>query len=134
MGGLVAIVLAAAFAATFILLQVSWLLLGTLQSVVVRLLAFYLDRRVNFMGAWRVGYASVFPGALVMCLGIVLYLHLRLSLFGLILFLPIHLMVNWLYMIGATFRLPDFPERAASVRNPFRKPPPDPPVQSESSV
>ena len=69
-----------------------------------------------------------------MCLGIVLYLHLRLSLFGLILFLPIHLMVNWLYMIGATFRLPDFPERAASVRNPFKTPPPEPPANTEPPV
>jgi hypothetical protein len=125
------IVLAGAFAATFLSLQITWLILGTVQSLFVRLLAFYLDRRVNLGGAWRVGYASVFPGALVMCMGLVLYLHLRLSLFGLMVFLPMHLMVNWIFMVGATFRLPTFPDRAASVRNPFHTEGTEPPKPTE---
>jgi hypothetical protein len=78
-------------------------------------------RDLTFAGAWRLANAALIPGALLVCLTILLYGMHRVSFASLLLAWVLHLPVGWVYAGIAPFRLP----RAAAAHppsepNPFR--------------
>lgn len=113
-------VVAGISAGVFAGLILSWAVLASLYSVPARLIAFYLDRALDWPGAWQMSAAALFPGALLMMTAIGAYSTQRIGLLQLILALPIHLALGWVYLAGALVFLP----RVAGGRfssNPFQQ-------------
>lgn len=94
------------FFGMFLFLQLSWFGLATGATLGVRMLALLLHRHVTLAGSWKLSYAACFCGAMLMGLAILLYTYLQLSLTGLMILMPAHLVVGVVYLIGATIVLP----------------------------
>ncbi|MBI3417363.1 MAG: hypothetical protein HY043_18885 [Verrucomicrobia bacterium] len=97
----------------------SWIVLTIPGAFAVRLIAFYLDRAVTICGAWKLAAAALLPGAVVMTAAIALYGLQRLSLFGLLLALPLHLVLGWIYLLASPMWLPKLSEQIGTGKNPF---------------
>lgn len=89
-----------------VFLIVSWWCLVVLYAWPVRLLAFYLDRQVDFAGAARVAQAALVPGALWMSGALFGYARGWLGLVGLLIVFVLHLPVGWLFAGLACRHLP----------------------------
>ena len=100
-------------------LQLSWFGLATGGTLGVRVLALLLHRNVTVAGSWKLSYAACFCGAMLMGLAILLYTYLQLSLTGLMILMPVHLVVGVVYLIGATIVLPSVSRVGPRAPNPF---------------
>lgn len=93
-----------------------WSLLAFPYGWVVRVVAFYADRKVTKSSAWRVAAAAQWPGALLLGAAIMAYSLHHLNLIQLLWAWVVHILLSWLFVIASPFRLP----RLASA-SPFRK-------------
>ncbi len=107
------------FIGTFLFLQLSWLGLSIGASFFVRGSGVMLRRNIAWLGSWQLSYAALFPGAMLMGLAIILYTTLQLSLTGLMILMPTHLIVGLLYLIGGTVVLPPRAREVSRIPNPF---------------
>ena len=101
----------------------SWFILATLYFPIAWVIAYFKDRRLTARGAWKLAAAALLPGALLVCVGILLYgLGIADLLRMLVLWLA-HFAVSWVYLAMAPMRLPHVAAKAAA--NPFgdAKPP-----------
>lgn len=98
-------------------LFVSWLALATLYFPIAWIIAYFKDRRLTPRGAWKLASAALLPGALLVCVGIVLYGLGVADLLRLLVLWLAHFVVGWVYLVMAPFRLPYVTARAAA--NPF---------------
>ena len=111
---------AVAVLVTIITLLVLWAVMAWLYAPVVWLAVFFTDRVAGWRDCWRMAGAALMPGALLMGGGIVLYAVERISLVHLGFALALHLVLGWIYMIGAPFGLPRaLPPPAGAGKNPF---------------
>lgn len=106
------------FFGTAIALMLIWMALATVYTLVVRLMAYYVDRSITLGGSWKLAYAALMPGAAVMISGILLYGWQWLDLLGLLIFVAGHFVVAWVYLLVAPLRLPRIASVAAPT-NPF---------------
>jgi len=102
---------------TFFGLLIIWLILATIYSLLIWLIAFYADRDLNYFQSWKLAGAALMPGALIMSLAIVMY---GLAVFDLVQFCfaaVMHIVIGWTYLIVS----PLFIRRAVPVAkgNPF---------------
>jgi hypothetical protein len=112
------IFLAAVGLGTIIWLFLVWSLLAALYTPVAKLVAWFGNRPLTWLGAWRLSSAALLPGAILLTLGIVLYGHQIVDLIGLGYFQTVHFVVGWIYVLLA----PLFSPRAnlpPPGRNPF---------------
>ena len=100
-------------------LFLSWACLATLYFLPVRLMAFFLDRKVTVGGCWRLASAAQLPGALFVTSAIVLYGLQVLDLVRLLIFWGLHLVIGWIYLVAAPFALPKIRSAATAKQNPF---------------
>ena len=84
----------------------SWVVLATLGFPIAWLVAYFKDRRITAAGAWKLAGAALLPGALLVCLGLVLYGLGIVDLLGLVSLWIAHIPAGWIYLTGAPFRLP----------------------------
>jgi len=84
----------------------SWLLLASLYFPVAWVIAYFKDRRLTARGAWKLASAALLPGALLVCVGIVLYGLGIADLLRLLVLWLAHFVVGWVYLAMAPFRLP----------------------------
>lgn len=106
---------------TVVWLFVVWFALATLYCLLPFTIAFFTDRKLTLAGAWRLSFASLFPGALLFCASIILYNFLRLRLIELCGAALLHVALGWIFVILAPLRLPLIQSRPASLRrNPFK--------------
>lgn len=105
----------------FVSLFVIWWLLATIYSWPVRLIAFYVDREITFGGSWRLACAALMPGALLMNASILFYALQRFNLVQLIFTTLLHVVIGWVFVVVAPFRLPRIHSgnRKTRSRNPF---------------
>ena len=96
-----------------------WLVLATVYSLPLRLLTFYSDRDVGWLGCWRVAGAAQLPGALLMSGGLLLYGFNRLNLIGLLFAWLLHVVIAWIYVGIAPARLPRLAGSLRRRDNPF---------------
>lgn len=109
-------------ASVFIGLFVVWWLVATIYSWPVRFIAFYADRVVSLSGSLRLACAALMPGALLMTVSILAYALQRFNLVQIIFATFLHLLIGWIYVLIAPFRLPRLNSgnrRASRSRNPF---------------
>lgn len=103
-------------------LFVTWGILGFAYAWPARFIAFYADRKLSCMGAWRLGAACLLPGALFFLAAIVAYTFHRINLVQLLGATVLHFMIGWVYLLFSPFSLPQEPTAGAGkVRavNPF---------------
>ena len=100
-------------------LLLSWACLATLYFLPVRLMAFFLDRKVTAGGCWRLAAAAQLPGALFMAFAIVLYGLQMIDLIRLLVFWGLHLIIGWIYLATAPFALPKLISPETAKQNPF---------------
>jgi hypothetical protein len=100
-------------------LWLSWFVLAWVYMVPVRLIAFYADRELTLGGAWKLASAALTPPALMMGGAILLYGTLRLNLVGLLFAWLLHVVIGWIYLGIAPFRLPRLPGVPPRKKDPF---------------
>jgi hypothetical protein len=91
-------------------LIIAWWLLTIVYAWAIRLLAFYLDRELDFTGATRVAQAALIPGALWLTATVFLHAAGWLDMLGLLIVLVMHVPVGWLYAGLACRSLPLRPD------------------------
>ena len=104
----------------------SWYFLALLYATPIRVLAFYQDRDVTWMGCWRLAAASLLPGSAVMTGAILFYGLQRLNLLGLLIAAPLHIVIGWIYAALAPACLAALPSVVSARANPFSGPAPGP--------
>jgi hypothetical protein len=104
---------------TFVSLLLSWWILAALYSLPVWLLGFFTNRDLDLRASWKLSGAALLPGALLMIVGIFLYVCGLLHLISFLFFLGAHFILGWLYLLCA---LPFFTRlsQAAPGGNPFK--------------
>ena len=95
----------------------SWLMLATISFPIPWVIAYFKDRRLSARGAWKLASAALLPGALLVCVGIVLYGVGVADLLRLLVLWLAHFVVGWVYLVLAPFRLPRATAKPAA--NPF---------------
>lgn len=103
-------------------LLVCWAGLAVIYAFAVRLISFFANRRITRLGCWKLASAALMPGALLMSAALILYGLHRLSLMGFLLAGALHLVVGWVYVIGAPLRLPHINPVPPAGVNPFSEP------------
>lgn len=103
--------------------MLGWLVLALILLPVPLLIGLYSDRAVTASGAWKLACASLFPGALVMCFGIVLYGLREISPLLLAVIATVHLLLDLIYLFLAPLCL-ELAEDAKVSPNPFGAPKP----------
>jgi hypothetical protein len=108
--------LALAGAAVGFALLLSWALLSLLYAIIPLSLGSFLGREISWRSAWKLSYAALMPGALLISFGLFLSAAGQISLLFLILLGAAHWVVGWIYLLLAPFFLP---KRERTERNPF---------------
>lgn len=108
-----------ACAGALVLMPLSWALLGLLYAPVAKLLALAGGRELSVSGAWKLASAALMPGALMLGAVIVLYGFQRLPLAAVMAGWAAHLIVGWIYLLVAPFRLPKHSQGGEPRGNPF---------------
>lgn len=104
-------------------LLIGWCVLGAFFALPAQLIAFYANRQLTLFGAWRLGVASLFPGALLMCAAIFAYGFQQLNLIQLIAAWVLHVILGLLYLLVSPFcliREPGSSVASSKSRNPFQ--------------
>lgn len=117
-------ILAGAGVAGALGLLLTWNVLGLLYVLPVRFAVFLADRELKLGGAFRLSLAALMPGALWMCVTLVLYRLRWTDLVGVLASLIIHLFVGWVYVGGAVGCLPPASHGLPPASNPFGEPDP----------
>ncbi len=94
-------------------LFLSWWLLALTYSPVAKLVAFFADRPVTWGGCSQLACAALLPGSVVMSLTLLLYALEALALPWLGVAFAAHLLIGWVYLVGAPLAL---------LKDPARKP------------
>lgn len=102
----------------------SWLSLATLYWPVVRIYAFFNDRRLTLVGSWKLASAALMPGALLAAAGIALYGLGVIDLVRFLLLFALHLMMGWVYLFLSPLCLPRASDEPPAKTNPFGTPKP----------
>jgi hypothetical protein len=118
------------------ILLFNWSMLATIYCPILRALAWSMGRPLGLTACWKLGAAALLPGALLMTCAIALYATHQLALIGLLLAVPLHFIIGWIYGVGGLWRipkadlaanpfipeLPPEPSAPAKPTNPFRTP------------
>jgi hypothetical protein len=114
------VILVAAGLAVVVWLLLVWAALAWIYAPAAKLVAWFCDRQLSWPGAWRLACAALLPGAVLLALGLVCYGGQMVDVFGLGYFGTVHLLVGWVYVLGA----PAFAPRLSSAKkicNPFHR-------------
>ena len=99
-------------------LFLSWSLLASLFFLPVMIIAYYCDRALTLAGAWRLSFAALMPGALLMCFGITLYSLGEISPLLLSVLAVAHFLMSVIYVLLSPLALDPAPE-VTHETNPF---------------
>jgi len=100
-------------------LMASWVCLGMVYCLPVWLVGLFANRDLSLRGSWRLAGAALMPGALFLCVGIVLYGLGALDLVRLGVAGAVHWVIGWVYLFLGPLSLPRHPAAAAAKANPF---------------
>lgn len=95
------------------------LLLGLMGVWPAKTVAFFADREGGLGKLWRLSTAAWLPAGALLTMGCLCYALQFLPLMGLIILVPLHLMVGWVFLFFAPFFLPTVIRTA---ENPFDSP------------
>jgi hypothetical protein len=101
-----------------IFLFVSWVVLAAIYMAPAKFIAWFWDRNLSWIGAGRLCFAAMVPGALVMTFGVFLYGVHAIDLVELSFFWAAHLVMGWVYFAGGVWASPRLFPRVTE-KNPF---------------
>ncbi|MDB6027627.1 MAG: hypothetical protein JWM68_3850 [Verrucomicrobiales bacterium] len=81
-----------------------------------KFVAYFADRKLTLLEAWKLSVAAQFPGIIVLGAAVILYGSQSMDLLSIGVFYAMHIVVDLVYLIGAVFFLPRI---ATKVANPF---------------
>jgi hypothetical protein len=84
-------------------LLISWALFALLYSFYPWLIAALFKRDLSLGQAWKVSYAAMFPGSILVTFSLLLYLHDEISLVFFLILFAAHFPLAWLYIFLASF-------------------------------
>lgn len=99
-------------------LLLSWSMLATFFFLPVMIIAYYCDRALTLGGAWRLSFAALMPGALLMCFAITLYSLGEISPLLLGVIFVAHLLTSVIYILFSPLCLDPVPD-PSTLPNPF---------------
>jgi hypothetical protein len=117
---------------TVVGLMVGWTLLAAAYAPVVKLAAFYRERRAGWTACWRLAGAALMPGAVVMISATALYGLGTLNLIEFLVIAGLHVMIGWVFLLLPLKHLPIRSDAAASIANPFLPAPPETDAANEA--
>ncbi|MEI6779461.1 MAG: hypothetical protein WCQ21_00950 [Verrucomicrobiota bacterium] len=100
-------------------LMVIWACLATVYCLPVWLISLFVSRDCSLGGSWRLAGAALMPGALLICVAMVLYGWGVLDLVRLAVVGAVHLVMGWVYLLICPRCLPRHSTVAVS-SNPFQ--------------
>ena len=112
-------VLALLFVGVVMGLMLAWLLLATLSFPLVKVMAFYANRRLGWLGSWKLTGVAMLPASFLVIFGIFLYGWLNLDLIKLAMIYLLHFLTIFVFMIASPLFLPKDPAVRRKSRNPF---------------
>jgi hypothetical protein len=92
--------------ATILVLLMAWMVLGAVYCWFVLAIASMTGRVASLTGCWKLSVAALMPGALLMSGAIAAYALQQINLVQLLFAQAAHLLLGWLMLLGAAFRLP----------------------------
>ena len=107
--------------ATITSLFIMWWSLALIYLPLVKLIAFFADRTVNWRSAWRMTAASLLPGACIVALALALYGFGAIDFFRFGLLYLLHVLAGLAFAVTSPLFLPKLP-RAPLGKNPFAAP------------
>ncbi|HEX4119994.1 MAG TPA: hypothetical protein VH619_05140 [Verrucomicrobiae bacterium] len=118
-GAWLPVLLTAAGLIALVFLFASWAFLAAVYMAPAKFIAWFADRNLSWRAAWKLNFAAMAPGALVMTFAVLLYGWHRIELVQLSFFWLAHLVMGWVYVAGAVLALPRLFPRAFPRKNPF---------------
>ncbi len=115
-------------------LLISWTVLATIYCPLVRLYAFFKDRRLTLVGSWKLCCAALLPAALAASGCILLYGLGLIDLPQFLVFWSLHLAVGWVYLILSPLELPRASDALPTAKNPFGDDPTVTPPPESSTI
>jgi hypothetical protein len=112
------VLLAGAGVATVVAILASWVVLAAIYMAPAKFAAWFADRNLSWTGAWRVCFAAMTPGSLLMTFAVLLYGWQAIDLVKLSFFWLAHLVIGWIYVGGGVWARPRLFPRLTE-RNPF---------------
>jgi hypothetical protein len=91
-----------AFASLFAI----WGVVGLVYCAPAKLLAWFSNRALTWLGAWRLCSASLLPGTILLGFGLLLYARQWIDLVTLAFLYATHFVVGWVYVVGGTLTCP----------------------------
>jgi hypothetical protein len=124
-------ILAALGLGTFVAMWVAWSVLAVLLILPLKIYAFFADRELPWIGAWRLAAIAQMPGALLATAAIFLYGNQLLDLIRFGIFYGLHLLLSLIYWTFAPLCLPRVVPKAPKKKNPFNSDPGEKSTTSE---
>ena len=100
------ILLTVAGLAVLTLLFCIWAVLALIYTVPAKFVAWFADRQLTWVGAWRLSSAAMLPGAFLVGAAILLYGWQAMDLIGLASFFLAHMLMGWVYVAGGAWACP----------------------------
>ena len=100
-------------------LMLSWTALATVYFLVVWLVGFFANKKLNFRASWKLAGAALMPGALLQTTAILFYGLGALDLVQLAAAFAAHLVMGWIYLCAAPLFAPKLEAMAVTKKNPF---------------
>jgi hypothetical protein len=98
-------VIAYLFFGTIAELFASWIALGAVYAIPMRVLAYILRRRITLWGSWKLSVAALLPAAILLTVALAIYGLGQIRLAELALAWGLHFIIGWVFIVGATLRL-----------------------------
>jgi len=97
--------------ASILSLFIVWQVLSAIYSPLIKGIAWVYRKKITWSGAYALAGAALMPGAVIMCLSIVGYTGRLYSLEGLVIAMPLHLIVGWVFLLISPFFLEKAPKK-----------------------
>jgi hypothetical protein len=104
---------------TALALMLSWTLLALLYAFYPWFVAALFKRDLLLHQAWKLCYAAMMPGSILMSFGLLLYVFGHISVVFFLIIFAVHFVIGWLYIFLAAFCLKKAEVVAVERGNPF---------------
>jgi hypothetical protein len=109
------------FVLTVLVLMVNWWTLATLYCLPVWVIALYENRELSLRASWKLGAATLLPGALLLTVAIFFYGLNLIDPVRLGLSFILHFVIGWVYLFISPLFLPRRVVGATRKSNPFSR-------------
>ncbi|MDX1953643.1 MAG: hypothetical protein SFY81_15850 [Verrucomicrobiota bacterium] len=100
------VLLALSGLAMFIWLFLSWIFLATIYCGFVFSFVLFADRKLTLIGSWKLAFAALMPGAILMTVALLFYGFQMIGLLEIGMASVLHFVIPWFYLLFSPAKLP----------------------------